>query len=532
MAGRTASTRAWFWRLTVRARVAVVAVCVLALAAAGLALYRPVATLLDPPCLRSGASTVLHEGTNDECVGITDGAFVFAPELAAVEHEIRQANHQVVAAHPHDYVSVVLLLPISTAESSIMTMTNVLEQIRGARTAQAYANTHNVDGQAPWVQLLIGSDGYQANQSAAAASVIEGATGDHIAAVTGLGLSLPGTQDAVQRLTRRQIPVFGATVTSDDYDDIKDFVRVAPDNATEAQVALDYVVQHERRAVLVEDENATDSYDATLVRGFRRFQREGHEIVAVETYNTTDRDKPHESSAALAQAQAYVANRISQMSTNICAAQPAVVLFAGRGRDLAALLHSFSSACLDRHITIVSGDDVTNVALTQQVRQDLSGNITVEYAGVAAPDEWQAAARTPAPRDARAVADGTQGYAAFAAAFRSLSGTAGFTYASLVDGNTMMSYDAVYTAVSAIRLTGLAQPQPPAVSSELGALQGVRRVLGSSGPIAFTADYGTSGKGGSGSNPVGKAIPVLRLAPSGGPRVISVQWPDGQPADY
>lgn len=532
MARQHGFPRAWFGRLTVRARVTVVILSALVLAAAGLGLSGPVSRLVDPPCMRGSATTVLHEGTNHECVGVTDGAYVFAPELAGIEGEIRAADQHVVHDHPHDYVSVVMLLPISTASSSILTMTNAVEQLRGAYVAQSYANENSVNGNAPFIQLLIGSDGYQANQSASAAAIIEGDTGRHIAAVAGLGLSLPGTQDVVERLTARQIPVFGATVTSDAYDDIKDFVRVSPDNLNEARVALAYVADHFPRAVLVEDENGGDSYDATLVKGFKKFDTQpGHRIVGIETYNTTDRDRPHQPSQELAQAESDVATRISQMSTNICAAQPAVVLFAGRGRDLAGLLHSFSSVCLDKHITIVSGDDVTNVAMTSQVRRDLSGLVTVDYAGVAAPGEWKAATTGhPPAADRQAISDGEQGYAAFSRTYDTLASDKGFKGTSLTDGNTMMAYDSILTAVSAIRLTDQDQPLPAAVANELGALHGKLRVHGSSGAIGFTADYRTSGVG---SNPVGKAIPILRMTPGdAGPRVLTVQWPGGRPSVY
>lgn len=54
-----------------------------------------------------------------------------------------------------------------------------------------------------------------------------------------------------------------------------------------------------------------------------------------------------------------------------------------------------------------------------------------------------------------------------------------------------------------------------AVAGRLGALHDAYKVLGSSGPIEFTAAYRTSGNGG---NPVGKAIPVLRLGRGGGGR--------------
>jgi hypothetical protein len=76
------------------------------------------------------------------------------------------------------------------------------------------------------------------------------------------------------------------------------------------------------------------------------------------------------------------------------------------------------------------------------------------------------------------------------------------------------------TSVSAIRLTGQAQPPPYAVAGALGALQGAHTVLGASGPLSFVADYRTSATG---SNPVDKAIPILRLAPDGASSFVALK---------
>ena len=505
--------RAWFRRLTTRAKTAVVVLCVLALAGASAALYQPVRDLLNPPCARDGATVVTHEGADGECIGITDGTYHFDPRMRAVDDLIHTENQKVVREHPNHWVSVVLLLPISSDSGSIMSMTNVIEQLRGAYTAQYYAN--HVQGVSPYIRLLIGSDGYQADESAAAAgTIIANASAQRIAAVSGLGLSLDGTVDAVHRLTAQEIPVFGATLTSDAFNNVKDFVRVSPSNADNTAVALSFVESQARNAVLVEDQNGGDSYDTTLVTGFRKFADiPGHHIVGVEAYDTTDRDRPHQSEQARQDAEDTVDTRISEMPVNICNAQPAVVLFGGRGQDLGTLVHALSTACLDKHITIISGDDVTNLPDTARLRQDLSGHVTVDYAGVAHPGEW-AATRSSDPR----AQQGRQGFDIFHQAFRGLFGDT-----SLSDGNTMMAYDATLTGVSAIRLTRTAQPTGAAVASELGALHDAYKVLGSSGPIEFTAAYRTSGTG---SNPIGKAIPVLQLDRNGNSTVMDVRWPD------
>jgi hypothetical protein len=509
----------FFPRLTVRARSVVVVACVLALGAVAFGVYVPVHDALNRPCLRKGATAVTHHGSNGECVGITDGSFVFDPRLRDVEQVIRRENRQVTKEHAKNYVSVVLLLPISADKGSIMSMANAAEQVRGAYTAQYYANRDNVEGITPYIQLLIGNDGYQANEWQPAVSTIEHAADRHIAAVTGLGLSLDGTEKAVRDLTSRNIPVFGATITSDNYDNIKGFVRASPSNVDNVAAALSYVQKQYARAVLVEDGNAGDSYAATLVSGFKKFSAiPGHRIVGVEPYDTTERDKDGQSAQERNRLQTEVATRISQMTVDICAAQPAVVLFAGRGQDLGVLLHAFSNTCLDKPIRIVSGDDVTNLPYSAQLGRDLAGHVTVDYAGIAHPDEWTA---SHDPAAAQAEAEGARGFQTFDTAFRHL-----FHGADLTDGNSMMAYDVTLTATSAIRLTEQQQPKPDAVVNELGALQGAHKVLGASGPLQFTANYQTSHTG---SNPVGKPIPIVRLNADGHPRVRTVTWPAQAP---
>jgi hypothetical protein len=505
---------AWVWWLNQPARKkgAVLVLAGLVLVAAGLAVSRPLTSGGGPPtCSSKGATDVTRQGPRRECVGYTDGSFDFDPRLHAVDQAVLAENRQVVKDHPDDYVSVVLLLPISADQGSIMSMANAAEQVKGAFTAQHYANRGNVEGIAPYIQLLIASDGYQANQWLPAVTAIEGAGDRHVAAVTGMGLSLTPTQQAVRELTAHDIPVFGATITADTFGNIKNFVRVSPSNKDNVAAALSYVEAEYSRAILVEDGNPGDSYDRTLVAGFRKFNDiPGHRIVSVEPYDTSGRDQDPSK-------QAQVAVRISQMTGDICTQQPAVVLFAGRGQDLGELLHAFSNTCLDKQIRIVSGDDVTNLPDSPRLRQDLRGHVTVDYAGVAHPDEWTA---VHDPADAQAETDGARGFDTFLKQYRPLfheTSTAGLT-----DGNTMMAYDANLTAVSAIRLAEQRRPTPDAVAGELGALQGVHTVLGSSGPIRFTANYATSSTG---SDPVGKAIPILRLRPDGTSRVMAVKWP-------
>lgn len=508
----------WYGNLPRPMKAGVAAAVVSGLVASLFGVFALVDRIRNEPCMRGGATAVTQHGANGECVGITDGSYTFDPQLKGVEQAIRKENRDVTRHHPKDYVSVVVLLPISGHSGSIMAMSAVVEQVRGAYTAQYYANRQNVEGVAPYIQLLIGSDGYQANQWKAATSAIEHATAQHVAAVTGLGLSLDGTRSAVRELTGRNIPVIGSSITADSFSNIKNFVRVSPSNQDNMAAALSYVRADYTRAVLVEDGNAGDSYDATLVSGFRKFAAiPHHRIVDVEPFDTTKRDRAA-SEAGQAEAEQEVATRISQMALDICAQQPAVVLFAGRGQDVGVLVHAFASTCLDKSIEIVSGDDMSNLAITPQFRRDLSSRVTVDYVGVAHPDEWTSAHD---PAAAREEQEGARGFGAFDQTYQRL-----FPGGALTDGNTMTAYDATLTGVSAVRLTEQRQPRPDAVAGELGALQGAHQVLGASGPIRFTANYQTSRTG---SDPVGKASPILRLGPDGSPRVLEVAWPVAAP---
>lgn len=470
-------------------------------------------------CSTEGSTYLLHKGKTDECVGYTDGSYVFDPRLKDVEDSIKRENHQVTSQHPADYVSVVILLPISSAGASIMSMPNVIDHLRGAYTAQYYANRGNINGSRPYIQLLIGNAGNQANQeSTATSAIISTATSQHIAAVTGLGVSLTTTQAAADALTSARIPVVGSSISSDNFDDIPDLIRVSPSNQQVSQVAVKYARGLSTKAVLVEDDNANDIYDSNLVTDLGEFQDATHTIIGRESYDTTDRDAAPSPRDEL-RSDEYVQDRIKQMVPDICAAQPAVVLFAGRGHDLQSLVGDLANRprpCLGKPIRIVTGDDLANLVTSSAVNQGLDRGVAVYYAALADKDEWTTGTGATVPK-------GQQGFTTFESAFRGR-----FPSVPLAHEDLMMSYDATLTAISAIRLTGRQQPAAEAVSAELPALQGVHTVLGASGPLTFSADRQNSQR----SNPVNKAIPMLQYRPNGDPKLLGLGWSDGKPPSH
>lgn len=107
-----------------------------------------VANLLTATC---GGGTSSYQG---ECVGATDGSYVFDPTVAAIEATVKSQNARAQATG--DYVSIALLAPLISAPGTDVTRERVRQVIEGAATAQAYLNTK---GYRPAIRLLLANEG-------------------------------------------------------------------------------------------------------------------------------------------------------------------------------------------------------------------------------------------------------------------------------------------------------------------------------------------------------------------------------------
>jgi hypothetical protein len=479
---------------TRRSKIIISATAALVLVAAafgGWSLYRFTHDYLST-CLNSGPTVVVRAG--GECVGVTDGSYLFNPALKNVESAILKEDES-VRSSGKSYETVAYLLPIS-GTGGVELLGNVDEQLEGAYVAQYYANRNNVQGTAPLIQLLIASGGTQAAEYATTNTIIESDVAtQHLVAVAGIGTSLDTTISEVEGLTADGIPVIGSTITSDAFDNIPGLVRISPSNAQEVGAALEFIKPHTTTAMLIEDVNQTDSYDATMVREFADgFPDATHRIISAESYNSTNDVDPN---GPVAQ---QVANRIGQMTTDICVAHPGVVLFAGRGTDLSTLISDLGNRPCTFPVTILTGDGPADMPITPAVQSALADDVTLDYASEANPGEWNSGS-------SEVIQQGRQGFRQFQGAF-----TSQFPGVSNNDGTAMLGYDATLTGITVIRLAGM-NATITAVTQDLNAIQGSRVVLGASGPITLSAIY--QGRNAQGSNPTGKVIPILRLLPNG-----------------
>jgi ABC-type branched-subunit amino acid transport system substrate-binding protein len=508
----------WQRRWSTRRKVLTAATTMAAVAAIGYGAYslQHYVSDADATCMNAAPTIVTHEGPSGECVGVTDGSYQFEPghpALVGVEDKIK-AEDQWVRRTGKSYVSVAYLMP---AVGGVDAENTFEGQLEGAYTAEHYANHGgNVQGTSPLIQLLIASIGVNADQYPVVdAEIVDDVASQHLVAAAGIAISLDNTLREVKDLTADKIPVFGSTPTSDQFDNIPGFVRVSPSNKQEIDAVLSYVRSKDSRAFLIEDTNPSDIYDTSISDEFQAdFPDPTHSIVDTETY-----DSAGEASLDDRVGQ-QVSNRISQMSLDICVSGADVVLYGGRGRDLTTLVGDLASRpCGNRPVTIVSGDDASNVPASGSVVQGLRSGVSVYYATEVDPGEW---ARSPG----KLIVDGTnvynqaqQGYAGFTAVAKALFGVG-----TASQRDVAMGYDAMLTCISAAHLAGEANPAAVTAGSmddELSALQGGRTVFGASGPIDLSGVY--TGPGAQGSNPVMKAVPILRLSAPGEVAFVELQ---------
>ncbi|HEV2779460.1 MAG TPA: hypothetical protein VGX25_08660 [Actinophytocola sp.] len=451
------------------------------------------------------APGVEKPGDSQECVGVTDGSFVFSPELADVERRIHEEN-LAVAATGNPSVSIAYFLPMTRAASDTQPLTWVQHQLEGAFLAQHRANHDTASGgNRPLIQLLLANPGSRMTQWEPVVAELERRTSsaDRLVAVAGIGLSLETARKAMRRLSDGQIPIIGSTITADDLSEIPGLLRVASPNSAQAAAAAAYAKQTARTALLIRDTNNSDLYPTTLASSYTQgFTDDSHRFAGqTELYDSS---------------LPGVSNTFLQMIPNICLSRPDIVFFAGRGVDLAELVIQLGSRnCQDQHITILSGDDVSIVPFEQDsIRRALESGITVRYTALAHPAAWTSA---PTAFSAGSVQVFTDDAAKCSTCLRAL-----FPDNTLEDASAIMAHDAVLTAVRAIRLAsgpsgGVVSPRD--VLQVKNRLHGTGAIPGASGWMSFD-QHGTA---------LDKVVPILEVGPDGTRAFVQLSAPSVTP---
>ncbi|MFE6779610.1 ABC transporter substrate-binding protein [Streptomyces sp. NPDC057702] len=473
--------------------------------AAALAVTLPLAGERWWPSERRCAPGVTQRGPGQECVGVTDGSYVYGAEFAEVSAKIREENER-VARSGEDWVSIAYTEPMTRRSGSFAPSDRSPEvtrqAIEGAYLAQVELNRGGGHGRTPQIKLLLANSGQGGEQwRPLVEQLVELARdGDHrLVAVAGFGQSVATTKQAVDALRAAEIPMVGSTVAADDLSTPDPtFFRVSSPNADQTAVAADYLRGRQARGAridVVKDIKRDDTYNQSLGADFARAAK-----AARLRLETPDGHRFVSGSPSAANTLADIADTVCRPERRLDA-----VYFAGRGRELKLFVEALTSPGRDCPLTVLSGSSALGVFYDPPVtgsdavggdvlaRWRASKGLRVLYTAYAHPE---GAARVYPTRAANP-------YPAFADAYDLAFGGD----RELRSGQAMMGHDSVLALGTAIR-----DAAGPRGADEVDAA-GVRNMLlqigqsgplpGLSGPIAFDA------KG----NPHRKPMALVELRP-------------------
>ncbi len=436
-------------------------------------------------------STIFSHGigmthaSDGECIGISDGPTPFDPDHpdpaeALIYHEdARVLGLWKQDPHRYPYVTVVLLTTVTSRPEDVQSAAKGRADLQGAYIAQI---EHNKLWFNPLLRILIANTGGNSQYAEQVASqVVDAAHHDPtIVAVLGPTQSRAATFKAVRILTDAHIPVISGTATGDEFTDFSPyFLRVAPPNKAQVNVAVAYAEQqwHSKRAVIFEDPN--DYYSENLSEDFRaQFQqRDHHLIVADEQYNANDTD---------------VSDKITSAIHDACQHHPDLIYFTGRSDAMSRLIQTINS-CGDVKIM---GADTLDLFASSANTKYTSYPYNIYYTSIGSPMQWE-------------------GYSNIPHEFTSfLIDYSQYPNSSDLNGQIMLSYDAANTLSEAIIAAEIARPgrhlQREDLLHELKAMHGSKAIQGISGVI----DFGPDG------DPVNKVVILLEIDKQGTVHVV------------
>ncbi|GGZ45574.1 branched-chain amino acid ABC transporter substrate-binding protein [Streptomyces subrutilus] len=485
------------WPLHVVRRVAV---AVAAAVVAGAALWLGVGWLQER--LSTCAEGVVERGARDECVGVTDGAYAFAPDLDEVRKKIREENARVLAAADREpYVSVAYLTSFTTTADDSNSAEGVRHELQGAYLAQYRHNRGDLSA-TPKIRLLIANAGSRSAQWRYTVDELIARKGapDRLVAVAGLGPSTDENLAAVRRLSENGIAMVGATMTATDIQNIDGFVRVAPTNVDEAYAAAGFLKRRgSATAVVIQDVAQGNLYASTLGTAFTEAFQDGaqHKLVAERmTYDSS--------------VGSAWQNELRYMPGQLCLQRPQVVYFAGRGRQLTHFLDALSNrSCTEQKFTVFTGDDTTNLT-AEQIAHAAETGVEVLYTGLSHPDMYRTSPQAVSAPSAKNFQPGGLLDQWFPRDPR-------------YDGGALMGHDAVLAAAQGIQMAARWQGKVDgaAVGRMFHQMDGSQQVAGASGFISFQNN----------GNPRNKAVPILRLTAAGQAEFVEVSAAEGKPPE-
>ncbi|MGA5166883.1 MULTISPECIES: hypothetical protein [Streptomyces] len=463
---------------------------------------------LTTPEDRSCAPGVARPVGGDECVGVSGDGYAFeVPALKDVAKAIAEENGRLKAG---EYATVALLLPLTSTSPSMRT--KILHEVQGA-FAQQYEANNRSNNQVPKIRLVLANTGNGNAHWRPAVDALKAMTGapHHLRAVSGIATSSTPVRHAVTELTRSGIAVVGTTITADDLTNgpgrkpFPGLARVSPTNSDEADALSHFGRVNAAKAILVHDARDGDHYTDTLKGAFSK-------LLAKSPYQPQLFTSPKDPTL-----EGPTANTFRQIAHLLCTTRADTVFFAGRHTQLRQFINALGArGCTHRPFTVLTGDEGSYLGADPQLdRNALGKGLTVRYAALAHPDAWRAAPGRTLPKAGGSTAAYERFHSMMDAVRAEEVGPV-----ELSDGQAIIAYDAMATAVHAIRQATVEGRLPALedVGLQWPQVTGDLRVRGASGWICLD-NHG---------NPYNKAVPVVELTRDK-PRFVQIAWPEGKP---
>ncbi|MET7853666.1 ABC transporter substrate-binding protein [Streptomyces avermitilis] len=480
-----------------------------------------VLTRSDPNCGPDNPDLYwVGSGANRECIGLmSEHAYAFDPgdkELTGILERIAAENERVrnawdkpeSDAQAVPYVKVAVLTPMTGNERTALPLAQIKETLKGAYTAQCRLNKcpelvknsdgplSDVVGPRPNIQLIVASEGRtQTHWKTVVGQLARMTGGDHpVVAVTGMGISIGETRDAAAELTKQHLPSVGAVISATDLD-AGEFFKVSPSNEDSAKALHKYfrsIHPALGKGYLIYDSKA-DNFTRSLRDGFeKQFKDEIHGRAGFR-------------GQTIPQGKA-MQQLFTPIVTNVCMTNAKAIFYAGRSRDLPALVSTLAgNPCTPRRpLTIFTcSTGLWGAGQDKKLSRQLSSSgITVVDASATDPKNWM---------DGKGEVP--EGFPPFYKAWRALK----FNKEDLWTGYGTLEHDAFLVAGQATRNAYYGQntpgdtPQPAEeqvipnsedVAGQIINLSDHFAVRAASGTISFDATNVTHGW------PLEKPIPI------------------------
>jgi ABC-type branched-subunit amino acid transport system substrate-binding protein len=446
-------------------------------ATAGLAFLgsKNAATILQPQCPGVGgisgrghslqylSKRELGFAEMQECVGWTlDQSFAFLdedPKLKQLMTAIVKENKS-IEARGGQYVRVAVMLPISQQEAAFLNPAQVRQALAGAYLAQMQANHSGaISDQNLGIQLVIANEGSKQQLWAETITMLdELQRGAHpVVAVIGLGISHANTVSGARALATRGVPAIGAVLSARTMRTDGLFI-LSPSNDHYGD-AINKELQRQgldnKKALTICD-HSNDEYTKGLAEAF-----------AAHIKSATGRCYPFDGSIGSTNAKRL----FGHISAAVCDTQAEVLFYAGRSRDLPALVEMLKSRecgnSKSRHLSLFTGS--TGIDVTPELMR--SADIDFYCASSTLPADWDSE---------------NNGYVQLREAFEKwLRAPLGFSRERQQEGYLILHRDAVAVAVQAARDVFASNGEAPTAQEVKTRIQQREAFLTVSGPVSF-----------------------------------------------